>query len=210
MKRIILLVLCIALIGFAGCTKPAPGPDADATPQAVPAETDPSGLPLDVPENTSDAVEATAEPEGPGTETANPEPDNRLHFETTTLYGEAIDDSIFANYDLIIVNCWAEYCRPCISEMPSLEKIHQQYPRVLILGLLVSTLNIDEAKATLESTGVTYPVLEPQGGLTDYANRLPYIPATYFFDRSGVEIGDTIVGAKSYDEWIEIIEGFIG
>ena len=41
-------------------------------------------------------------------------------FSTTDLEGNAVDQSMLADYDLTMVNVWATYCGPCISEMPDL------------------------------------------------------------------------------------------
>ena len=57
-----------------------------------------------------------------------------LSFSTTTLDGKPYSSEVFRNYDLIMVNMWAEWCWPCVSEMPDLERIHKNYPRVLLLG----------------------------------------------------------------------------
>ena len=130
-------------------------------------------------------------------------------FSGTTLDGDPIDQTIFESYDLIIVNCWAEWCGPCVAEMPELEKLHQNYPNVLILGVLIGTNSIEAAKATLSDCGVTYPTLEPAGGLVELSMRSMYIPATYFFDKNGDEIRGEVVGGQNYDQWKEIVEDLL-
>ena len=179
MRRILILGLCFLLILPFGCT-------AKKEP-AAPAET---GAP----------AEQTAPNGAFNTE---------MIFSGTTLDGDPIDQTIFESYDLIIVNCWAEWCGPCVAEMPELEKLHQNYPNVLILGVLIGTNSIEAAKATLRDAGVTYPVMEPTGKVIDLVNRFDAIPATMFFDGTGKEIADPIVGSMSYSEWKEVVEDLL-
>lgn len=184
MKKWIAMILCLLLALLAGCTRTAPqtGSEEHA------------------------ATDAPAEPSKPETGAFNTE----MIFSGTTLSGESIDQTIFENYDLIIVNCWAEWCGPCVGELPEIERIHQEYPNVLILGVLVATNSVDEAKQTLSECGVTYPVLEPVGGLVELSTRSMYIPATYFFDQNGNEIGGEAVGSMDYDQWKATVDGLLG
>ena len=179
MRRILILGLCFLLILPFGCT-------AKKEP-AAPAET---GAP----------AEQTAPNGAFNTE---------MIFSGTTLDGDPIDQTIFESYDLIIVNCWAEWCGPCVGELPELERIHQEYPNVLILGVLSGTDSVRNAKDTLKSAGVTYPTLEASGKLAALSRRSQYIPATYFFDNEGHEIGSPIIGSQDYEGWKATVEEFL-
>ncbi len=182
MKRILIFALSMLLLLSFGC--------AIKQPESEPAATPETGAP----------AEQTAPNGAFNTE---------MIFSGTTLDGDPIDQTIFESYDLIIVNCWAEWCGPCVAEMPELEKLHQNYPNVLILGVLIGTNSIEAAKATLSDCGVTYPTLEPAGGLVELSMRSMYIPATYFFDKNGDEIRGEVVGGQNYDQWKEIVEDLL-
>ena len=201
MKKLFAFIVCILMIAAFACAKPA-APEAQTPTEA------PTAVPTEQPKKTEPVPEAT-EPtqEQPEESDAPVEPD--LVFSATTLDGEAIDSTAFQNYDLVIVNCWAEWCGPCVAEMPALEKIHQEYPNVLIIGVLVASNSLDEAKATIESTGVTYAIVEPTGDLEALSMRSMYIPATYFYDRNGNELGDGIVGGQSYEQWKTAVESYL-
>ena len=191
MKRILILGLCLLLLLPFGC-KAKKGEEPTVT--EAPAAPEPEPV-----------AEPTAEPETPQTGAFNTE----MIFSGTTLDGEPIDQTIFEDYDLIIVNCWAEWCGPCVGELPEIERIHQEYPNVLILGVLIGTNSVEAAKATLSDCGVTYPTLEPAGGLVELSMRSMYIPATYFFDKNGDEIRGEVVGGQNYDQWKEIVEDLL-
>ena len=132
-----------------------------------------------------------------------------MMFSGTTFDGEPIDQTVFADYDLIIVNVWAEWCGPCVGELPEIEKIHREYPNVLILGVWVGD-DLDAAKTTLADAGVTYPALAPVGGLIPLLTRSMYIPATYFFDKNGDEIGGEVIGSMDYEEWKATVDNLLG
>ena len=196
MKRLLTILLCIAFCLAAACTKPAPQAEL---PTEAPAE--PTEAPAEPTEAPTEPTEAPAEPSDEPAQQAD------LAFSTTTLSGEAIASDSIKDYDLIIVNFWAEWCGPCVGEMPALEKIHQEYPNVLILGAWVGD-SLDEALDTVRNTGVTYPVVKVGDTLIDYAGRSIYIPMTYFFDKEGNEIG-SVVGSMEYDDWKSVVEGLL-
>ena len=197
MKRFCILIVCL-LLCLAACTKPAPAPQPTDAPAVEATET--PAEPTEVPAEPTDAP---AEP------TDAPAAESNFVFSGTTLYGEPIDSGVFRDYDLVIVNCWAEWCGPCIGELPALEQIHQEYPNVLILGVLVASYSIVEARTALSDAGVTYPTLKAAGDLEEVSYRSDYIPATYFFDRNGIEIGEPIIGGQSYEEWKAVVESYL-
>ena len=136
---------------------------------------------------------------------------NPLSFSTKTLYGKSFSSSCFSGYDLIFINFWAEWCGPCVGELPDLQKIHKNYKNVLVIGAYVSYDN-DAAIETAESCGVSYPlistadVLQLYDYLTIYDDGSFSIPQTCLFDNRGYQIGESYVGSRSYDSWASIVE----
>jgi thiol-disulfide isomerase/thioredoxin len=60
---------------------------------------------------------------------------------------------------VLVVNFWASWCPPCVEEMPTLDKIAQEYAskNVLIVGIGIdSPSNI---RQFLEKTPVSYPIM---------------------------------------------------
>ena len=155
----------------------------------------------------NEAVETVpSEPEP--AEPTEPQAQADLVFDTTTLSGEPISSDMIGDYDLIMVNFWAEWCGPCVGEMPELERIHQAYPNVLILGVWIGD-ELNGAKNVITDSGVTYPTLGVSGTLEKYSGMSMYIPATYFFDRSGNEIGEPVIGSQDYEGWKATVEGLL-
>ena len=205
MKRWIAFILCLLLLLSAGCTflkKETITPEKDPEPVGEepsaeqPVEPDAPIEPVE-----PDEPAAPSEPDAPAAAV-----EGGLTFEAVTLDGKPIDSSIFKDYDLVILNCWAEWCGPCVGELPELERIHQEYPNVLILGVLSFSYDLEGAKQTLRDAGVTYPAFEPTGELAERVNTFNAIPTTMFFDKNGVELREPIVGSGSYDDWKAVIE----
>lgn len=97
----------------------------------------------------------------------------------------------------LFINYWAEWCKPCIEEMPELNRFQQQYrDRVVLL-----TVNYDGAKdqalqQQIAKLGVELPVL-----LDDPAPQLGVqhpdaLPTTFVFDPDG-KLRQTLQGAQT-------------
>jgi DsbE subfamily thiol:disulfide oxidoreductase len=88
---------------------------------------------------------------------------------------------------VVFLNFWATWCESCRDEMPSMERLYQEFKGK---GLEIVAVNIKEkrqdALAFAKELKLTYPVLlDPEGevGLLYGAFGLP---ATYLIDRKGV------------------------
>jgi DsbE subfamily thiol:disulfide oxidoreductase len=88
---------------------------------------------------------------------------------------------------VVFLNFWATWCESCRDEMPSMERLYQEFRGK---GLEIVAVNIKEkrqdALAFAKELKLTYPVLlDPEGevGLLYGAFGLP---ATYLIDRKGV------------------------
>ena len=139
-------------------------------------------------------------------------------FASEDLEGNAVDQTIFEGHDLTMVNIWATFCGPCLDEMPDLGELNTQYAdqNFQIVGMVVDVLNQDLtyneeqvalAKEVVEKTGASYTHLLPSEDLL--MNKLIYVtgvPETVFVDSEGNQVGESYLGARSKEEWSEIIE----
>ncbi len=132
-----------------------------------------------------------------------------LTFSTKTLNGQAaIDSSIMKNYTMTMINLWAEWCGPCMGELPDLEKIHKDYPDMLLLGAWVSGDKKSAINAAADA-GVTYTLIEMPHQLFNFIQiegGSYSIPQTCFFDRDGNLLNESFVGSRSYSSWADIVQ----
>ena len=170
--------------------------------------------------NTDDGNDDTLPEDGETEEDdVTPEPvadfepaDARFAFETKDIYGNAVNDDIFSQYDVTVVNVWGTFCYYCIEEMPELQDWYESMPsNVNIIGIVCDIQNendsyyISEAQSIVKDTGVTYTNLIPRDGLSKLMNEVSAVPTTYFIDREGNVVGSTVYGADmdSYKREVE-------
>ena len=134
------------------------------------------------------------------------------------LTGERVDASIFKEHKLTMVNIWATYCSPCISEMPALGELNDAYAGqgFQVVGIVTDVLNRDgsismgqlqQARQIISTTGADYRHLLPSESL-DAAklNAVSAVPETFFVNQAGRQVGPTYVGARDKAAWQAIIE----
>ncbi|MFQ5543628.1 MAG: TlpA disulfide reductase family protein [Nitrospiria bacterium] len=100
---------------------------------------------------------------------------------------------------VVLVNFWATWCGPCRAEMPSMEKLYQDYSRDDFEILAVSIDFDKEApvKAFIEEFGFTFPV--PLDDQLEVNNRyqIRVVPTSILVDQNGI-IKHRLLGAKDW------------
>ena len=128
-------------------------------------------------------------------------------FEAEDMDGQKIDQSIFANYDLTMVNIWTTWCGVCVEEMPYLEKLHKQLPEnVNIISICGDASDEKElAQQILDKNEITFQTLVDNDALNE--SLLKYVtgfPTTIFVDKNGNIVGDIQMGAPGEN----IVQGY--
>lgn len=132
-------------------------------------------------------------------------------FETRTLDGNGADQEIFSQSDLTMVNVWATFCGPCISEMPDLGEISRSYDssKFQIVGLISDVMEPEDESALeiVESTKADYThLIASEDLMNGILRKINVVPTTIFVDRDGVQVGGVYTGSKSQSSWEHIIE----
>ena len=220
MKKIVLLLasLMAAALIFTACVPTTTDTQITAATEAEQAtEVPEDGMTTEAPEDgmSTEAPEDGMSTEAPedGMSTEAPESaDSGLSFSLTTLTGDTLDQSVFSDNKLIMVNYWATWCGPCVGEIPDLIKISEAYADkgFALIGVLTGDDDIEGAKTYIESEGVSYPIVMPEDFFADKAEGIYAIPTTMFFDSEGNQVGETVVGSKSYEDWAGLIDLLLG
>ncbi len=84
----------------------------------------------------------------------------------------------------VVLNFFASWCTPCITEMPALESIHQQRPDIAFVGLAVNDTPT-RAREIVAETGVTYATGVDPGSTISNAYEILGMPTTLFIDTDG-------------------------
>jgi thiol:disulfide interchange protein DsbD len=101
------------------------------------------------------------------------------------LDGSPIDTAAL-NGKVVVMNFWATWCVPCIQEIPSFNKLHQQYAAkgVAVVGVSMDDEGADRVRPFLKKHPIDYTVAMGSEGVTKEFG-LDELPVTVIFDRSG-------------------------
>ena len=84
----------------------------------------------------------------------------------------------------VVLNFFASWCTPCITEMPALESIQQQRPDVAFVGLAYNDTPT-RAREIVADTGVTYATGVDPGSAIGNAFGILGMPTTLFIAPDG-------------------------
>jgi cytochrome c biogenesis protein CcmG, thiol:disulfide interchange protein DsbE len=107
-----------------------------------------------------------------------------------------------------VINFFAEWCPPCVAEMPAFEDAHQEYgDQVAFLGLSYNE-SAEDGADLVERTGVTYETgRDPAGDIITAFSGLG-MPTTVFISADGT-IVTSHTGAITPSELEEELEGLV-
>ena len=188
------LILLLALLMLSGC-----GNSAGTTPN-----TDSSAPSSSQTDDTQSNDSAASESSGDSAETF------QLTFTAKDLDGNEVDQSVFANAKLTMMNIWATFCGPCINEMPELGELAAEggtdYQIIGVCADLNGTEDmLEDAKEIVSQTKANYLHLQPAEDLYPVLTASSSVPVTFFFDSEGKLVGKGILGAQKKDTWSQVI-----
>jgi thiol-disulfide isomerase/thioredoxin len=98
---------------------------------------------------------------------------------------------------VVLVNFWATWCEPCVTEMPSLQRVRDQLaPRFEVLGV-----NYQEGPARIKTfvdrSGITFPIVRDTDGAVAKAWSARIFPASYLVDRAG-HVKHVLIGGADW------------
>lgn len=137
-------------------------------------------------------------------------------YEATTLTGEPVTIEDFRG-KVVLLNIWATWCAPCRYEMPSMERLYQEFQGH---DFEIVAVSIDapaglrdpggnpggNIQAFADSLGLTFPLLhDPSGGI-QRAYQTTGVPESFLLARDGT-IFRKVAGATEWDapHYVELI-----
>ena len=141
-----------------------------------------------------------------------------ITFDTHTLEGEAINSTVFGDYDLTMVNFWGTYAIDKSNEQAVLEEVYQyclglKDKKVNVINAIVDTPSEENEKIVKElktEAGCTFTTIVMDEVLANWAvENLEGVPTTIFVNSEGKIISDQIKGAKSAQTYIDDIEYYL-
>ncbi len=109
----------------------------------------------------------------------------------------------------VIVNFWATWCKPCVEEMPALERIHRNRA-----GSGVSVIGVNyrqKAKRVerfIKENSITFPVALDSKGKTAKIYGVNALPHTVLVDKDGkvVKSREGPLTESTIDEWFQALK----
>jgi len=194
--KVFLTALALAAILLSGCA----GNEQTKQPEG----------PASAPETADEVPTEAADEIAPGGEPSA----SQISFEGTDMEGNAVTSDIFSKSKLTMVNVWATYCNPCLSEMPGLGELAAEYDaeEFQLIGIVSDVLEGEDqglAESLIEETGADYTHLLLNESLYyTFLTDVSAVPTTFFIDKNGTVL-DTVVRAMEKTAWEEIINGLL-
>ncbi|HSJ09399.1 MAG TPA: TlpA disulfide reductase family protein [Longimicrobiales bacterium] len=129
-------------------------------------------------------------------------------YEAFTLDGDTVPLSSYRG-NVVLLNVWATWCRPCVKEMPAMERLHQELKDQ---GLRVVAVSVDapsggfgdlgqpggDVRAFAEQLGLTFDILHDPSGRIQNTYQVHGLPSTFLIDREG-RIQQKVLGPRDWD-----------
>ena len=143
-------------------------------------------------------------------------------FKGKDLDGNAVDDSLFANNKVTVVNFWFSGCKPCVGELSKLNELNETLKEMggEVVGINTDTLDdnqdgIKEAKEIMKAQGASYKNLtfDSDSTVGKYAGNIMAFPTTVLVDKDGNIVGNPLMGGiddqSNYDQLMKQIQSVI-
>ncbi len=101
---------------------------------------------------------------------------------------------------VVLLNVWATWCGPCIVEMPTIQKLHEEFvgTDLEIVAVSVDQPNTEDAiRAFVKEYGLTFDILHDPENAISRAYQVTGYPATFVIGRDGV-IRKKLIGAANW------------
>ncbi|MDR1082543.1 MAG: TlpA family protein disulfide reductase [Coriobacteriales bacterium] len=176
------LVAMMALMltaGLLGCT--GVGSSALSSDEATPKASSGSG-------DAGDSSASSSANTGSTVREGAPAPD----FSYTTVDGVSENLSALKG-SVVLLNFWASWCGPCVSEMPDIAALKADYPELEVLAV---TMNDDaaDARAFIADTGYSFKWVLDEKATIGALYPTTGIPYTIIIDKEGV-VTTTFLGS---------------
>ncbi|MBQ0783728.1 MAG: TlpA family protein disulfide reductase [Amphritea sp.] len=121
-------------------------------------------------------------------------------LQVTDIDGSSVDLNTYKG-GIVLVNFWATWCPPCIKEMPSMQRLQQQFEPE---KFQIVAINMGQSATTVESFLMEQsfefdlPVYLDDMGRAFTDMKIQGMPSSFLLDTNGNLI-ETIVGAREWD-----------
>jgi len=98
----------------------------------------------------------------------------------------------------VVINYWAQWCKPCIEEIPQLNALDAQYTQVTVLGVNYDGASGAELEQQRQKLGVAFASLEADPAARLGTTRPVVLPTTLIVDPAG-QLVATLIGPQTLE-----------
>jgi len=103
----------------------------------------------------------------------------------------------------VVINYWAEWCKPCIKEIPELNALDSDYANVTVLGVNYDGATGDALQAQLDALQVQFTTLAEDPATLLGLDRPNVLPTTLIINPAG-ELLDTLIGPQTLESLLAV------
>ena len=96
----------------------------------------------------------------------------------------------------VVINYWAEWCKPCITEIPELNALDRDYDKVTVLGVNYDGVAGAQLEQQRQQLGIEFAILKQDPAAQLEIPRPVVLPTTIVLDPAGA-VAATLVGPQT-------------
>lgn len=105
----------------------------------------------------------------------------------------------------LLVNYWAEWCHPCLEEIPELNLLAREHPgEIAIIGVNFDGLEAEELSIQQKRLGIEFPVVSRDPWAYFHYDPPEVLPTSYLFDPDQ-KLMATLVGPQTRESILALI-----
>lgn len=107
----------------------------------------------------------------------------------------------------VLVNIWATWCPPCLTEIPELSSLHDAHKNsdLVVIGVAIDSGSSSKVASFAEAHGISYPIVMGDRKLVRQIGELKVLPTSYLYAPNGKQVSyqDGEVTRESIEAYIK-------